>query len=458
MYTDTDSTTYATITNTNASTSSRFLYLRGFNFSDIPANAIINSFTIKIKGYESGLATGTSYAPRLANGTSAISNTTATTNFGTSSKTIQIPTGSLTWNAIVNTYGSNFTILIYVRRSSKNTTGYAYIQGAEIEVDYTLPVYHNVTVSGENATPSGQNSVLEGSSFTVKCMYDERPTVTDNGTDVSSQLVQQQESPESYSVANISTTYGFALNNNGYYESNNKAQASSCALARVSFHMPVAGTVTFSVINYAESTYDYGLLSNIDAHLSTSASADSSNVYWNGKNNNSSSVQTVTYQMTAGDHTIDVKYFKDSYTDSNNDSLQFKVAIVLSETPTYDTYWVYTIASVTTDHTIVVAATVVTPPVITVGTPSRIRISDETGYDQCVCTFASDIALQAWEARATKAGVTPARGVGLLVESGGALAANTNATIYVDDEELTQGDGEYTITVYGQSTGGVWSE
>lgn len=96
-------------------------------------------------------------------------------------------------------------------------------------------------------------------------------------------------------------------------------------------------------------------------------------------------------------------------------------------------------------------------PVITVGNPSRTIISDESGFDQSTCTFRSDLALQAWEARATKAGTTPARGVGLLVESGTTLAANTDATVVVDDEELTNGDGEYTITVYGQSTGGVWS-
>lgn len=96
-------------------------------------------------------------------------------------------------------------------------------------------------------------------------------------------------------------------------------------------------------------------------------------------------------------------------------------------------------------------------PVITVGTPSRTIISDESGFDQSTCTFRSNMDLQAWEARATKAGTTPARGVGLLVESGTTLAANTDATVVVDDEELTNGDGEYTITVYGQSTGGVWS-
>lgn len=97
------------------------------------------------------------------------------------------------------------------------------------------------------------------------------------------------------------------------------------------------------------------------------------------------------------------------------------------------------------------------PPVITVGTPSRSIISDESGVNQCTCTFTSDLALQAWEARATK-GVTPARGVGLLVESGTTLAAGATGTVIVDWNELTNGDGEYVITVYGQSTDGVWSE
>ena len=358
MYTNTDSTNYATITNTNASTSSRYLYLRGFNFSSIPSDAIINSFTVKIKGYESGLSTSTSYAPRLANGTSALSNTTASQNFSTSTKTITIPTGSLTWQQIVN-YGSNFTIMVYVRRSNKNTTGYFYCYGAEIEVNYTVPVYHSVTVTGDSSavTPTGTESVLEGESYLVKCYYDERPTVTDNNVDVSSQLTQQQDSPESYTVTNVTTTYGFALNGSGYYESNNQGHSSSCALARISFSLPVRANIVFTVINYAESTYDFGLLSEVDEQLNTNASADSSNVYWSGKNNNSSSPQTVTYSnISAGTHTIDAKYFKDQYTDSNNDSLQFKVTITLLEPVTYQTYWLYTVSNITADHTIVVTA------------------------------------------------------------------------------------------------------
>lgn len=249
--------------------------------------------------------------------------------------------------------------MAYVRRSNKNTTGYLYCYGAEIEVDYTIPVYHSVTVTGDSSavTPTGTESVLEGESYLVKCYYDERPTVMDNNVDVSSQLTQQQDSPESYTVTNVTTTYGFALNGSGYYESNNQGHSSSCALARISFSLPVRANIVFTVINYAESTYDFGLLSEVDEQLNTNASADSSNVYWSGKNNNSSSPQTVTYSnVSAGTHTIDAKYFKDQYTDSNNDSLQFKVTITLLEPATYQTYWLYTVSNITADHTIVVTA------------------------------------------------------------------------------------------------------
>lgn len=194
MYDNVDSTDYATITNTYASTSSRYLYLRGFNFSDIPSNAVVSSFTVKIKGYESGLSTSYSYAPRLANGTSTLSNTTASTNFGTSATTITIPTGSLDWQDIIN-YGSNFTIMVYVRRASRNTTGYFYCYGAEIDVEYTVPNPRslNVSLTGNGTvTPSGTSMVYDGDEVEITITPTTKTdtvTVTHNGSDVTSQLV-----------------------------------------------------------------------------------------------------------------------------------------------------------------------------------------------------------------------------------------------------------------------------
>ena len=358
MYANTDSTTYARLQNTRNSTNNTYyVYIRGFNFSSLPSDAVVSAFTVKIKGYETNMSTSSSYRPSLCNNTTNISNTTTSASFSTSTQTLtfQIPS-TLTWDTIKG-YGSNFGIRVPLRRANTNSASYTYVYGAEINVTYTVPVYHNVTVSGTNVSPTGTTSVLEGSSLTIKCYDDAKPTVTDNNVDVTSQLVQGTESGASYTVTNITTTYGFALNANNYYESNNKAHASSAAVCKVDFSLPVAATITFSLINYAEATYDYGLLSNLDTTLNTNASADTSNVYWNGKNNNSASVQTVTYSnVSAGDHFIYVKFFKDQYTDENNDSLQFKVAITLNEPFTPRTYWGYTLNNITADHTIVVTA------------------------------------------------------------------------------------------------------
>lgn len=365
MYHNTDNTSYATITNTNASTTSRYLYIRGFNFNDIPSNAIINSFTVKIKGYESGLSTSTSYAPRLANGTSTISSTTASSNFGTSSKTITIPTGALTWSQITG-YGSNFTIIVYVRRSNKNNTGYAYIQGAEILVDYTVPVYHTVDITG-NTTPTGSQSILEGESLRIKYYDATKPTVTDNNVNVTSQVQQGQDSGGSYTVTNVTTQYGFDLNSNtGYYVSNNKGVDKTCCVCRVNISVPVAATITFTYINYAEQGYDFGVFGNIDTALNTnyysagsSGATISDSSYMRACNTssyNSSSTQTLSYIMSAGDHYIDVKYSKDDGTSSNNDTLQFKLSITLNEPYTPETYWYYELTNITADHVVVFTA------------------------------------------------------------------------------------------------------
>lgn len=280
MYANTDSTTYATITNTYASTSSRYLYLRGFNFSSIPSGATINSFTIKIKGYESGLSTSESYAPRLANGTSAISNTTATSNFGTSTNTITIPTGALTWEQITN-YGSNFTIMVYVRRASRNTTGYFYCYGAEIEVNYTIPISATVTstLSGNGTiNPSGTFSSYEGTEYVLTITptnKSDQVTATQDGVDITSQLVAHGNDTSTSRVLGAYSLISGSFNSgaswfegivgnghdtsetttNNYYSSSSSTQA--VFQYDMSFNLPSNANITrvYCMVNgHAEST------------------------------------------------------------------------------------------------------------------------------------------------------------------------------------------------------------
>lgn len=134
MMADTSSTTYATVTNQGRDTTQRYLYLTGFDFSLVPENATVNSFTIRIKGYEKSQSTGTTYQPKICNGTTTLTGTCS--SLTTSVKTFAFTGITASWNTIKG-YGGNFQIRFCNRRSSKNTTSYLYIYGAEIEVDYT---------------------------------------------------------------------------------------------------------------------------------------------------------------------------------------------------------------------------------------------------------------------------------------------------------------------------------
>ena len=147
MYTDTSSTTYATITNTNASTSNRYIYLKGFDFDSVPTGAEVSAFTVKLKGYYSGGSQQTLY---LCNGTTTQTNATAT-GLTTSTQTRTFANGSLTWSQISG-WGDDFGIRINCRRGSRNQTGYYYIYGAEIDVTYTIPT--PVSVTGVDVSPS----------------------------------------------------------------------------------------------------------------------------------------------------------------------------------------------------------------------------------------------------------------------------------------------------------------
>lgn len=93
------------------------------------------------------------------------------------------------------------------------------------------------------------------------------------------------------------------------------------------------------------------------------------------------------------------------------------------------------------------------PPFVTINSVSKYKISGETGYTQCVLKFQCDEAIQAWEVRQDGSGV----GQGILLESGGAVAANTEITAYIDWNEIIGGDGTKEVNIYAQDAGGDWT-
>lgn len=497
MYYNTDHTAnYCSIRGRNNTSNTYYCFIHGFDFNQVPSNAVVSSFKVKIRCYRNSyLSTNSSYAIRLArtpSSNSVISDTTMSDTITTDSEgtVYEIPTGSLTW-ATLKSYGTNFSIDVPLR-STASQYPYLYVYGAEIEVTYSAETVHVTSVSLDkntltleegdteqltetvlptNATDksvswsSNNTSVATVSStglVTAVSAGSATITVTTNDggyTDTCAVTVTQatytqyvevssMEVGRSYLIANGNSGSVYMLTNEANGTRTLKSVSATVSNGVISVTGAVASRCLFDCVRYTagndvtitvSKSNQYLYCDNaIGLRMNAPATLDR---FWHFKNN-----KFWQFKSTASDGYSDTsseyKYYLTWNTNGATDSHVDTAGIENSNIPL--TY-IFTEASST-------------PPTVTVGTPSRTIISDESGYDQCVCTFRSNMALQAWEARATKSGVTPARGVGLLVESGTTLAANTDATIYVDDEELTQGDGEYTITVYGQSTGGVWSE
>lgn len=206
MYANTDNTTYATVTNSRTSTTSYYIYIRGFNFDDIPSNAIVSSFTVKVKCNHSG---GYAQAMYLYDGTS--------TSYGSSdsiSTTVTTHTFSCShsWSDLVNS-GPDFGIRINCRRSSRNTTSHVYIYGAEIEVEYTIPEPCTITstLSGNGTiNPSGAYSTYVGTEYElVISPTNKSDTVaaTKDGVDITSQLVAHGSTQEAdFTASDVNTS------------------------------------------------------------------------------------------------------------------------------------------------------------------------------------------------------------------------------------------------------------
>ena len=214
------------------------------------------------------------------------------------------------------------------------------------------PYWVNVSSNdGGTVTPTGQVLAAPSDNISLKIVPDDTHTLSDitlDGTSVKDDTVYNDMSGNSYSVSSVdSVSYGFALNSDGYYESNNQGVKNSAALCKIVFNLSAEKQVTIDAITYGESNYDYGLLGAVDQVLTTTNTADSG-VFWNGKGKSSADPYQVTYTIPAGEHFVYAKYIKDSSSNQNKDSLQFKVNL---ETKSYYTY---DINNVQSDHTVVV--------------------------------------------------------------------------------------------------------
>lgn len=91
-------------------------------------------------------------------------------------------------------------------------------------------------------------------------------------------------------------------------------------------------------------------------------------------------------------------------------------------------------------------------PVITIVSVSGYKISDEPGKSRCTVVFKADQDIEEWAVKV--GGNSPDTGV--TAESGGAVAANTEITAYIDwNEGLVEGENE--INIYARNSSNEWT-
>ncbi len=402
--TGSSSTTRACVfSNTGSGATSQLVYK--FDVSSIPLNATITSVTCEVKAaYYNNTSVFSTHIAQLYSGNTAKGSSISVTGTGGTASTHTVNGGtSWTRNEL-----NDVNIRYIVTRSNSNTTtaGSFSFWGATLTVNYITPAgeyyqyslsnvtqdhtivvseifipeeedpqyeYHYLTVSSINATTDpgkGTTRVIRGTAQTI-LIYPSDPTLTlatDNGTDISGQLVYHAGTQPSYTVTTQVTGagYGFTLNNNtGYYVSGNAGQSSSTALARINLDLPTACLVTIKYINYAEEGYDFGVFSKVDTALSTSAWNSSSSggdtttdagneqIRLNTSSANTSAEQTLIYEVASGTHFIDVKYAKDQGADDNNDTLQWKIDSITPIGTSTAEYYEYTISQMSANHSLV---------------------------------------------------------------------------------------------------------
>lgn len=259
MYDDTDSTTYATVTNSRSSTTSYYIYLHDFNISDIPSAAIVTSFSVKLKARESGVSTSSSYRPYLVtNGSTSTSTYYGYCDALGTSVTTKTFTLNCDWADIVSE-GNDFSIRINCRRASRNTTSYVYIYGAEIEVNYTVPTSRTITttLSGEGTIdPSGTTSTYDDQEFELTITPTDKTasvSATYNGTDITSQLVAHGTETSASTVLGNYTLVSGGFNGSGAsYFSGIEGNGENASTTTSNYYS--SGSSTIAVF-----TYDMGI-------------------------------------------------------------------------------------------------------------------------------------------------------------------------------------------------------
>lgn len=216
-YTDSSSTTYAQVSWKTGSSAETYVYLK-FDFSAIPEGATIKSVSASAKGYVNTTNSSrvTTRQMQLAAGTT-LKGAALTLSTSTSAQTFS---SVGTWTrAELLTAGVRF----YVKRGTSNTTSTYQLRmyGATMTVDYEYQeTSYTITINNSTSVNvvASATEVVGGDNVEIIADSLSGITITDNGADVTSQFVNGL-SDTITAVPGQSFTTGFSASGANFYQS-----------------------------------------------------------------------------------------------------------------------------------------------------------------------------------------------------------------------------------------------
>lgn len=193
-YTNADSTTYGRLTlasnRSSARTSTMYLEFDKSALESIPSSATIGTITANVRYAVNNTTYVSAVSLQLAADTtlkgSAVTTRSTTSSTSGGTKYSMTP-GSWTMSEL-----QNLRMYISATHNTSTSSGYIYLYGADVTINYTLPASYTVTASssasGVTVEPASQ-SVYQGESASVTLNKNTRIIVKDNNVDVTSQLV-----------------------------------------------------------------------------------------------------------------------------------------------------------------------------------------------------------------------------------------------------------------------------
>lgn len=223
-YTSTTSTTYATLS--GSSTGTPYTTYLGFDFSNIPTDAIIESIACSVKARVNNTSRFSAATASLYLGTSSISDSISFRNTGETVYQLS------NIRSIDRENLDNIQLFFSITKSSRYSTANAYIYGADLTITYSIPtVSVNATITnGVITSPSSfPVDIAVGSSLTIEFGGNsgyEFASMTVNGTAVTPEIYNGSIDLSTVTATTNFGTYSGSMSNildsddNTYFWSN----------------------------------------------------------------------------------------------------------------------------------------------------------------------------------------------------------------------------------------------